>query len=369
MHPQPLPATMGKLWRYTVGKKGVNRVTVFERADATSLFIDWWDDDGRHKKALSSVTGHPVTDKELAKRIAHKVAEGQERKRNQDASEAVGIRQPRTLTELLERRHADLWERWTPKYRKSRERRRAFWESKLGAIRLTAVAPAVVERIAREAQGERSDRWRQDVLRYLVDSFIYAERKLKWIDARHNLSAVDIPKARGRSVAYTEAEARRLLPALWTVHPTAGWIGAVAAQTGRRLTAIRTLRPAHVRRDGEWTVISFPGDTDKARNTGEAAVYGLPQREDWDIPSPETCNAWLHEAEDAAGVPHVKGRAWHGLKRLYATLTADLPGADKQSGTLDDTLKRHYRQDLIEPKKALAVQLAGRLESDVPHRK
>lgn len=359
---------MGKLWRYTVGKKGVNRVTVFERADATSIFVEWWDDDGRHKRALSTVAGHPVTDRETAKIIAHRMSEAQERRRNQQANEALGIRVPRTLPELLARRHADLWESWSPKYRKSRQRRRDFWERKLGDVRLTAVSPAVVERIARDAQGDRSDRWRQDVLRYLVDSFIYAERKLKWIDAASNLSAVDVPRARGRSVAYTEAEAKRLLPALWEVHPTAGWIGAVAAQTGRRLTAIRTLGPEQVHQDGDWTIISFPGDTDKARNTGEAAVYLLPGREDWTVPSLETCNAWIREAEDTAGIEHVKGRAWHGLKRLYATITSGMPGADRQSGTRAETLEGHYRQDVLAPKKEVAVRLAGRLVSDVPQR-
>ena len=293
----------------------------------------------------------------MAKDAARRFSAAQERRRNQDAAVALGLPTQRTLPELLERRHADLSPRWTKKYAKSRELRRAFWLDKLGGVSLAGLNAAVVERIAREAQGDKSDRWRQDVLRYLVDSFIYAERKLKWIEPRDNLSAVEIPSARGTSRPYTAAEARKLLPALWAT-PVAGWMGVVALQTGRRLSAIRTLTDECVTVAGEWTYIDFPGETDKARNTGTAAVYGLPERTDWTIPSEGLCNDWIHEGEQRAGVEHMRGRGWHGLKRLYATLTTDLPGADKQSGTRRETLEGHYRQDLMAPKREVAREVA-----------
>ena len=206
--------------RFSVGHKGVSRCTVFKRPDATSIYLEWWDDAGRHKAALSKIVGHPVTDWEVAKEVARRFSAAQERRRNQDASIVLGLPINRSLQDLLEQRHADLGPRWSTKYAKSRELRRAFWLDKLGDIQLTGVNAAVVERIAREAQGTKSDRWRQDVLRYLVDSFIYAEKKLKWIEPRHNLSAVDVPAAKGRSVAYTLEEARKLLRALWEVIPS-----------------------------------------------------------------------------------------------------------------------------------------------------
>jgi hypothetical protein len=348
-------------WRYSVGHRGISRVTVFERHDAHAIYVEWWDDAGRHKRALKTITGHPVTDRELAREIAGAMSRGQERKRNQQAADMLGIPADRTLRDLLDRRHGDLKESWTPKYKRSRDLRRKFWLDKLGDVRLTSVNAAIVERIAKQAQGKKSDRWRQDVLRYLVDSFIYAERKLKWIEPKHNLSAVTIPRARGVSVAYSLEEARRLVPALWEVHPVAGWIGTVLAQTGRRLSAVRTLTPEHVTRAGRWTVIHFPGETDKARNTGEAAVFDLPERTDWTVPAEEACNDWLHAAEEAAGIEHVQRRAYHGLKRLYATLTTNLPGADRQSGTRRETLEGHYRQDILAPKKKVAKVLARKL--------
>lgn len=349
-------------WRYTVGRKGVNRVTVYERDRGTSIYVLWHDDLGRHRKSLATVLGHPVTDREIAIEAANRMAIAQKRKRNQQAAQALGLPTKRTLGELFERRHSDLRVKWSEKYAKSRELRRAFWLTALGEeCRLEAVSPAVVEMVAREAQGSKSDRWRQDVLRYLVDSFGYARRKLKWIGEAHDLSAVDVPAAKGESKPYTLAEARKLLPALWDVHPVAGWIGEVAAQTGRRLTAIRKLRPTDVLEMDGCTVIQFPASTDKVRNSGQAVVDGLRARTDWTMPSQELCNAWIHEAEQRAGIQHQQGRAWHGLKRLYATLVAGEPGADKQSGTLASTLETHYRGDLLAPKVALAKRLRGEL--------
>jgi hypothetical protein len=350
-------------WRFRVGRKGVSRVTVFERHDATSIFVEWWDDEGRHRAALSTVVGHPVTSREMAEEVARRMSAAQERRRNQQAADMLGIPTVRTLTELLDRRHADLEPTWSTKYAKSRKLRKAFWLDKLGDARLTHVRAAVVERVTREAQdaGSHSDRWRQDVLRYLVDSYIYAEKKLKWIEPRHNLSAVTIPRASGRGAAYSLLEVRKLIPELWKVEPRAGWMGSVAFQTGRRIGAIRRLEPIHVIHAETWTAIRFPRETDKPGKGGEAWVYELPERTDWRVPSHDEVDAWMEAAEEAAEVKHVDGRLWHGVKRLYATLVSGQPGADLQAGTLRSTLDGRYRQDVAEPKMAVAKDLAGRL--------
>ena len=114
-------------FRFSVGHKGVSRCTVFERPDATSIYIEWWDDDGRHKAALSKVIGHPVTDREKAKDIAREMSRRQEMSRNAKATELLGLPTAHTLSELLDKRHANLGPRWSAKYAKSRERRREFW--------------------------------------------------------------------------------------------------------------------------------------------------------------------------------------------------------------------------------------------------
>lgn len=351
--------------RFTYGDKGVSRVTIYRRANSPGIYVEWWDDDGRHRKVLKDRHGNRITDWDDAQEVCKLMSERQRKRRNRLGAEYFGLESDgaHTLADLFERRHADLGPSWSTKYAKSRERRKTFWLEALGpTMPLTAASPASVERIARKAQGPKSDRWRQDVLRYIVDSFAYAERKLKWIEARNNLSAVDIPTAKGTSKAYSLDEARKLIPAMWALDARAGWMATVAFQTGRRIGAIRALGPDDVSvEDGGLTVIHFAGEVDKARRTGQAVVYGLPERTDWTPVSPEDANQWIHDAEAAAGIDHVSGRAWHGLKRLYATLTTALPGADKQSGTLKTTLEGHYRQDPLGPKVEVAKALAGEL--------
>jgi len=355
-------------WRYSAGKKGVNRVTVFERPDATNIFVEWWDSTGRHRQSLRKATGEPVTDRAVAIEAAKIMAAAQERHGNQNVAERLGIPTSRTLPELFVRLHMDKAADWSEAYRRDQDRYRGFWEAKLGAIALVGVTAGTVERIAREAYAAKPNT-RGKVLRYIVDAFYYAERKLKWIEPRHNLSAVDVTKPKSTSRPYTVEEARKLLPALEAVDWRAGWIGWVACLTGRRLTAIRTLpeQPGWFTDLEDYGVLHFPGETDKARNTGEAVISGTAlalsrrARKRYTVPTMEEAQDWIREAEKAAGVPHKAHRSWHGFKRLYATMAKGHAGRDKQSGTRGDTLDRVYVQDERDPKLDLAKMLAGRL--------
>ena len=355
-------------WRYSVGRKGVSRVTVFERPDATSIFVEWWDEDGRHKASLARLLGKPVTERERAMEVARRMSAAQERRRNQEAAELLGLPSGRTLLDLLQTMHMDRGAEWSDSYRRDQDRYRKVWEEKLGAIKLTGVTAAVVERIAREVYPKKVAS-RRHLLRYIVDAFYYAERKLKWIEPRHNLSAVAMPKRQRKSLAYSLEEAKALLPALERADWRAGFIGQVAFQTGRRLTAIRTLpeQDGWVTFDDGNAVLHFPAETDKARQAGEAVIVSraveLAQRaaKKWVTPTMEECQDWLKAAETAAEIPYRKGRSWHGLKRLWATLAKGHPAREKQGGTTGQTLDRVYEQDHREPKVDLAKKLAGRL--------
>ncbi len=76
-------------------------------------------------------------------------------------------------------------------------------------------------------------------------------------------------------------------------------------------------------------------------------------------PTEEKCiRIWLYRAEKLAGIEHVKGRGFHGIKRRFATATRGMVGRDKQAGTLEGTLENHYVQDDRDPKKAVAEALA-----------
>lgn len=304
--------------------------------------------------------------------LAKEMAARQERKRNQNAAELLGLPTSRTLKQLLDALHEHKEGVWSEGYKKEQDRYRRFWLDKLGDARLTRVVAASVERIVNEEAKVRDWRPRSKAaaLSYLVEAFAYAEEKLKWIEPRHNLSAVTIPKAKSRSEAYTLEEARKLIPALERVDWRAGWMAEVALQTGRRLSAIRTLpeRKAWVALHDGYAVLQFPWDTDKMRNTGQAVIAGkralrLTARamEDWKTPARLQAIKWMVRAEKAAGVAHRTSRGWHGFKRLYATLAEGQIGREKQSGTTMRTLDTIYKQDELAPKVELAKSLAGRL--------
>ena len=112
------------------------------------------------------------------------------------------------------------------------------------------------------------------MIRYLVDSYAYAEKKLKWISSRHNLSAVAVPKPAPDTALYTLDEVQRLIPELYKVNQTGGWIAQVGAFTGRRLTPIRSLTKDSVTHHDSYTTIRFPRETDKAGNDSTATVKG-----------------------------------------------------------------------------------------------
>ncbi len=267
---------------------------------------------------------------------------------------------------------------WTKHHRKAMRRFRDFWMKHLGEqAQLIEVNAAMVETLAKEL--EASPETRRKYLVYITGAYRFAVRKLKWLDARHDLSAVDLPKGKGKSRAYSMAEVMRLLPALEEVGVEAGWIGHVAWQSGRRLGAIRTLPKSAATVSDDFTVLEFPGETDKARNTGQVVIVGraheltrqlMESRGGYVLgaepPSETTCiRDWLGRAEQMAGIQHLQGRGWHGIKRRYATASRGMAGRDKQSGTRTDTLEQIYVQDDLEPKKEIAQRLSASLTASI----
>ena len=369
-------------WRISVGIKGVNRVTVYERLGRPCLSIEWWDGGGqRVQKSLEYVTGLAVPNTEEGRMhalaIATRLSGEREQERYVELADTYGSSVLRSVSELLERLHDDRADRWSDRYARDQARHRRFWEAKLGAVRIKRVRAAVVERVALDAVREKgwSPRTHGAVLRYFVDAFYYAERKLKWIDSRDNLSAVEIPKPRSTAKAYTLEEVKALLPALEEVDIRAGWIGVVAWQTGRRLSAIRNLRKTEVLVVDGKAVLRFPAATDKARTEGEAVVVGRAAELTAELmqapgryvlgaqpPTLFECDRWIRAAETEAGVIHIKKRAWHGLKRRWATETEGRRGREKMAGTTNQTLNRVYVQDDLEPKVRIAEALSEMVE-------
>ncbi len=393
-----------KLWRYSTGDKGVNRVTVYQRNLSPRLYIEWWDDDGRHQRSLTTATGVPIVDRNLAKRLAHRASAAQLRKRKQQASALLGVAQDRTLADLLRVYHDDMKDSWKPSHMKKQEMFRRFWLTQLGhATALTDITGPTCNRVVRDHVAEQKKKWspttQNHYLRYIVDAYSYARKFLKWIGEQHDLSNVRYVKAYPVSRAYSLEETRLLLAALHEVDLRAGVLGELCYYGGRRLASVLAVETPDVYLVPESVleeldgincavVITFLAEHDKASQRGRSVFVNDTARAikvlldtplvkstkflfplgDLDKPTPRSETApphqnyaikrWLAPAEKLAGIEHVKGRAFHGLKRRFATDVDDLTTASWQSGTSEATLRRTYRQDDLLKKLRLAEQLS-----------
>ena len=370
-----------KLWSFTAGRRGVNRVRVYERYAGSPIQVEWYLGGQRYQRSLEHETGYKIHDHRDAMRLADRLARRLEQSRNAKMRQHLfGTSPHRTMAQLLVRLHTDREDGWSAMYVSDQSRYRRFWLDKLGeGTVLATVSAAMVESVARrEAKArEWSPRSHGAALRYIVDAFYYAERKLKWLTPQHNLSAVSIPSPKSRGRSYSLVEVKKLLAGFEAVDDRAGWIGHVLWQTGRRLTAVRTLPKSAVElRDGH-AVITFPGETDKTGREGVAVIVGrafeltgdLMQRPGRYVLGTEPASLdecvkiWLPNAESAGDVKHVKGRGWHGLKRSYSNVSKGLPGRDRQSGTREDTLRRVYEvDDDLAPKLEVALHLNSEIE-------
>jgi integrase len=376
-----VPRKKESLWRYSVGEKGYNRVTVYERRIGGPLHVEYWTP-ARKQETLKNLTGKALKDKDLARKIAHRMSEAQGRRREaENARILLGIPEPHTLGELLAEYHKAKDPEWSLLHRKDQKQLREFWTRRLGTdTPLNRIRAVEIEQHVLREPSIKAGRTKQKYLKYMVSAFYFAQKKLKWIGERENLSAVGMPKVRGESRAYDVAEIQAIVDAAPKVDPRLAAAVEMAWATGRRVSAIRTLQAGAY--SGGW--IQFPGATDKARRSGRAfltesaraAVELLLQtpavrgsgllfpagslqdgsRRRQPI-SDEGLRKMLHRAEKLAEVEHIEGRAWHGMKRRFATVTEASSAAARQSGTDKRTLERHYEQDDPAPKQELARKL------------
>lgn len=348
------------LWSYSCGRRGSSAVRVYERRGYPGLYLEWFLDGRRICRSMKTITGATLTDKATAKRIADGVARGLQAQANRMA-EAVLFGSPgKTLDELLAVYHqAARALTWSEHHRKAQERFRDFWLDEFGGMDLTSITPHAVEGAVGKLKV--SPETKRKHLVYLKGAYRHAVRKLKWIEAKHDLGAVDLPRPRSQSDAYTLDEVRRLIPALEELGDTPGWLGHVAWQTGRRLSALRAVRPEDVERRAGHMLITFRKD--KAGQVSQGVVTGrvMELKPEYG-PSEHMCHkVWIPEAERIAGIEHIPGRGWHGIKRAFATASHDMSAAAKQSGTRRETLTGIYEQDWIEPKVLLASELSDLL--------
>jgi integrase len=152
----------------------------------------------------------------------------------------------------------------------------------------------------------------------------------------------------------------------------------LAHETGHRLSSIRKLRWSDVDMEAErihWRALDEKsrfehesGMTSKAREAFKLARVKCPAIGDAPVlPAPKDRSKplsrwlllhWWYRAEQLAGIEHVRGRAWHSLRRKFATELKHAPLSDlKDLGGWKDhntILKCYQRGDDSTKRAALA---------------
>lgn len=402
--PKKIPSNSpnNRCWSLSIGRRGLNRIRVYERYPDGPLWVEWYVGPKRIQETLTDTAGVAIHNKELAITIATAMSE--EQKKNREATtgrELLGLTKRRTLKELLTEYHdSPKAKKWKPTHRKGQERFRDFWLAALGeGTDLLKIRPRHVEKKASEAAtaNKWTPRTEESHLKYIVAAYNFAWKKLEWITDKETLKAVDLPDVDSVGESYTAAELYQLLDAAPKVDLRCAGVAEIAHATGRRLTAIRTLPTSAYRvmadpdTGEEFGAIRFPGERDKSGKTrwtvltdsarravemllqfpavkvtghlfptGDLTSAKDPKRPPY---SHEALNNRWKQVEKLAGVPYVKGRAYHGIKRRTVTEGARAMGGDlgivsSQTATRRDTLANIYEQEDFTDR----VELARRLE-------
>jgi integrase len=242
------------------------------------------------------------------------------------------------------------------------------------------VERAVYDGRARVGYGPRTE---EKLLKYLKAATRYVSRKTSILD-RDPLAAVDLPSVPEPDtdrLVYTASE----VPLL--TKPTTGFdwrvtlSSNIAADTGRRIGAIRCLALGDVAVEPGRVWLRFRNETDKSKRTSSVPVseqtadlilQALERLEvqsgGWLLPGGREGSVrsagipWggtdatgaagpirkLHEAEETLKIDRVPWRGYHGIKRAHVTVSWGIAGGDAAKAddltgnTSPDVLRRHY---------------------------
>lgn len=403
-----------KTWSYSVGKRGRNRVRVYEARPGGALMVQYTTRDGQMiREALSAWTaeGSPVHARDVAKNIATSISLRLAEATDSDQLRGfMGRSKRRTLGQLLSTYHDARGPKWSQKHRNEQEEWRRLFTNALGEARqIDTVTPGAVETVVREEMSLASPSRRSKALKYMVATFRYARRTLKWLVESDDLSAVSLPAVEaGVGQAFTDAELNRLIPVMIDVDLRLALTGEIMDHTARRLNSIRQLTPDNfsiIRGPDEngdivdALCVLFEEDHDKATKasriplspraadlyrmliatpavqaTGQLFVSG-----DLDDPSRYRVHRgqrglrglidlselidFLHEAEALAGVEHQQHRGFHGIKRRVVTRSLQsgmsIEVLSALSGTSPSTLRKHYNKMGQEPEALIKYTRRG----------
>lgn len=370
---------------YYAGKRATktepsSRVRVYEREGLDGIFMT--------RAWVKTPSGRPKEEKlpegvtwEAAEALADLTA-SERRHAILEGRTATGQKKRVTLEQLwekyLESAKAD---DWSPKHAADMERSKEFWLSSLDpSVPVETLVTADVEKAARDARKRRdlSRRWEEKRLKHLRSAVLWGLDKARLYD-RDPLRGLEYPdyEPDTEELIYTPEEIAKLS----TPHEDVDWrvtlACSIAADTGRRISAILALTVHDVLTDGERVFLRFRKEWDKSGKEGlvpiskkTAALLAdaleLPDVEETEFLFPEgrwdqdvgrhqpatkrTLTKKLHdEAEEAWEIPYVEGRAFHGIKRRHVTVSAEVAHGDLDlvgdlTGNVDaELLRRVYR--------------------------
>ena len=334
-------------WSYSTGERGRNRVRAFAHPETGRLFLELYDHGARRRIAL----GH--TDRDAAKQKAEEVATALRR-------DEAPVGPALTLQALFDNYGSEVTPQKAVKSQAQDRRATSQWLQFLGPDR----TPASLTRRDwdgfirwRAARGDRrtrkgpgrgiGPRTLQADLRFLVTVLNWAVRA--GLLDRNPLLGCPWPRAVSpKRPILNDGEYQALLCVARAVDPRFALALVLAHETGHRIGAVRRLRWSDV--DLAARRVQWRAETDKigfehVTPLSAAAVAALEQwrREHptvgagWLLPAPgdlsQPCSVfllgdWWRRAESLAGLPRVRGRGWHSLRRKFASELRHLPLRD-----------------------------------------
>jgi integrase len=303
-----------------------------------------------------------------------------------------------TLSHLLTKYHDSRKAgTWSSGHKRDQERARKFWLEAFGDDRpCHAITADEIETVAqaRASQDGWTVRTHRKYLKYLRAAGRFGRRKAGLFPDLNvdPWASVDLPTEgqapRERPVDSAEmVYAPEQVAKLCRTDPGVDWrvtlAANIAADTDRRIGSIRFLRTADVTVQPGRVWLTFAGASDKGRKASEVPVtadtFNLVlqalerpevQAHGWLLPGGRegklrgSSAHWggfditgsagpirkLHDAEDKLGIPRVKGRAYHGLKRAHVSASYEEAGGDETKvqrltgNSSASVLRKHYRK-------------------------
>jgi integrase len=340
-----------KPWSYVAGKKGRNRVRVYERSEH-GLWIDYRDATG---KRVRQSLGRGGDERDWAEAEADRIAA---QFRREGARDQRGV----TLRTLFDKYERDKPEKGASKNAHDQRARKLFlacwggdtpvadldrrdWDRFIEQRRSGALTP---KGSSRPADGVGSRAIQYD-LRYVLAVLRWGEcvreRGRPLVD-RNPFRGFPVPSEPSpRRPIVTEAEFRKLVKVAPRVGTPCRLFLLVVDETGHRGSSVAQLRWSDVDLVSRSVVWRAESDKTRFRHTTPlssevVAELKKAQRasgaigDAWIFPSPTNVTQpvsrhllrdWWDRLEELAKLEPVKGRGWHSLRRKFATDHEDRP--------------------------------------------